>query len=137
LQEKNFFHKVSTRLSKPNIFILNNRWDASASEPEFLDQVSESYMSKTYFIPINWVIIIIIIIINTEAVILIVYNIVTCRPRLQARNKYATNSRVDPHLGNACNNRTGVARGVSCVVHIYPLVGTGYVFCAVVWPKTM
>lgn len=40
LQEKNFFHKVSMRLSKPNIFILNNRWDASASEPEFLDQVS-------------------------------------------------------------------------------------------------
>ncbi|PSN36005.1 Transmembrane GTPase Marf [Blattella germanica] len=38
LTEKNFFHKVSTRLSKPNIFILNNRWDASASEPEFLDQ---------------------------------------------------------------------------------------------------
>ncbi|XP_064211171.1 transmembrane GTPase Marf isoform X1 [Tribolium castaneum] len=36
--EKNFFHKVSTRLSKPNIFILNNRWDASATEPEFLDQ---------------------------------------------------------------------------------------------------
>ncbi|XP_023716314.1 transmembrane GTPase Marf isoform X3 [Cryptotermes secundus] len=38
LTEKNFFHKVSTRLSKPNIFILNNRWDASATEPEFLDQ---------------------------------------------------------------------------------------------------
>lgn len=40
LQEKNFFHKVSTKLSKPNIFILNNRWDASASEPDFLDQVN-------------------------------------------------------------------------------------------------
>lgn len=39
LTEKNFFHKVSKKLSKPNIFILNNRWDASASEPEFLDQV--------------------------------------------------------------------------------------------------
>lgn len=39
LQEKNFFHKVSTKLSKPNIFILNNRWDASASEPEFFEQV--------------------------------------------------------------------------------------------------
>ncbi|XP_014227750.1 transmembrane GTPase Marf isoform X1 [Trichogramma pretiosum] len=38
LAEKNFFHKVSTKLSKPNIFILNNRWDASASEPEFLDE---------------------------------------------------------------------------------------------------
>ena len=31
-QEKNFFHRVSERLSKPNIFILNNRWDASAQE---------------------------------------------------------------------------------------------------------
>lgn len=31
-QEKNFFHRVSSRLSKPNIFILNNRWDASAYE---------------------------------------------------------------------------------------------------------
>lgn len=40
LQEKNFFHKVSSKLSKPNIFILHNRWDASANEPEFLDQVN-------------------------------------------------------------------------------------------------
>ncbi|ENN74988.1 hypothetical protein YQE_08445, partial [Dendroctonus ponderosae] len=40
LTEKNFFHKVSEKLSKPNIFILNNRWDASASEPEFLDQAT-------------------------------------------------------------------------------------------------
>lgn len=39
-QEKNFFHKVSTKISQPNIFILNNRWDASASEPEYLEQVS-------------------------------------------------------------------------------------------------
>ncbi|OXU22112.1 hypothetical protein TSAR_004095 [Trichomalopsis sarcophagae] len=39
IAEKNFFHKVSTKLSKPNIFILNNRWDASASEPEFLDEL--------------------------------------------------------------------------------------------------
>ncbi|CAD6208327.1 GSCOCG00003333001-RA-CDS [Cotesia congregata] len=38
--EKNFFHKVSKKLSKPNIFILNNRWDASASEPEFLDELA-------------------------------------------------------------------------------------------------
>ena len=37
-QEKNFFHRVSEHLSKPNIFILNNRWDASANE-EFLDEV--------------------------------------------------------------------------------------------------
>lgn len=39
-QEKQFFHKVNERLSKPNIFILNNRWDASASEPEYMEDVS-------------------------------------------------------------------------------------------------
>jgi mitofusin len=32
--EKSFFHKVSARVSKPNIFILNNRWDVVAEEPE-------------------------------------------------------------------------------------------------------
>lgn len=40
LAEKSFFHEVSTKISKPNIFVLNNRWDASASEPEFQDSVS-------------------------------------------------------------------------------------------------
>lgn len=44
--EKNFFHKVSQRLSKPNIFILNNRWDASASEPEFLDEVRRQHQER-------------------------------------------------------------------------------------------
>ncbi|XP_025201825.1 transmembrane GTPase Marf-like [Melanaphis sacchari] len=44
--EKNFFHKVSTKLSKPNIFILHNRWDASANEPEFLDQVRAQHMKR-------------------------------------------------------------------------------------------
>lgn len=44
--EKNFFHKVSTRLSKPNIFILNNRWDASASEMDFQDQVRAQHMER-------------------------------------------------------------------------------------------
>lgn len=39
LQEKNFFHKVSLKLSKPNIFVLNNHWDTSASEPEYIDKV--------------------------------------------------------------------------------------------------
>ena len=34
LQEKNFFHKVSERLSKPNLFILQNRWDISVFEEE-------------------------------------------------------------------------------------------------------
>nr|CAD2181222.1 unnamed protein product [Meloidogyne enterolobii] len=32
--EKNFFIRVSEKLSKPNIFILCNRWDASASESD-------------------------------------------------------------------------------------------------------
>jgi hypothetical protein len=51
----------------------------------------------------------------------IMHGIVTCRPiareRLgkQARNKYSTKNRVDPFLGNARNNRTGVARSVFCV----------------------
>ncbi|KAM9316537.1 LOW QUALITY PROTEIN: mitofusin-1 [Gastrophryne carolinensis] len=39
--EKHFFHKVNERLSKPNIFILNNRWDASASEPEYMEDPQE------------------------------------------------------------------------------------------------
>lgn len=46
IAEKNFFHKVSTRLSKPNIFILNNRWDASASEPEFYDEVRAQHQDR-------------------------------------------------------------------------------------------
>ena len=40
LAEKKFFHRVNEKLSKPNIFILNNRWDASASEPELMNEVS-------------------------------------------------------------------------------------------------
>ena len=32
LTEKNFFHKVSERLSKPNIFVVHNRSDAFAGE---------------------------------------------------------------------------------------------------------
>lgn len=38
-QEKLFFHKVSERISKPNVFILHNRWDASVSEPELIEEV--------------------------------------------------------------------------------------------------
>ncbi|KAL0893533.1 hypothetical protein ABMA27_013728 [Loxostege sticticalis] len=44
--EKNFFHKVSTKISQPNIFILNNRWDASASEPEYLEQVRTQHANR-------------------------------------------------------------------------------------------
>ncbi|ODM94964.1 Transmembrane GTPase Marf [Orchesella cincta] len=46
LTEKNFFHKVSNQISKPNIFILNNRWDASASEIDFVDQVRAQHMER-------------------------------------------------------------------------------------------
>lgn len=41
LAEKSFFHEVSQKLSKPNVFVLNNRWDASASEPEFQESVCD------------------------------------------------------------------------------------------------
>ncbi|XP_058256260.1 mitofusin-1b isoform X2 [Hemibagrus wyckioides] len=44
--EKHFFHKVNERLSKPNIFILNNRWDASASEPEYMEDVRKQHMDR-------------------------------------------------------------------------------------------
>ncbi|XP_011500796.1 PREDICTED: transmembrane GTPase Marf isoform X2 [Ceratosolen solmsi marchali] len=47
IAEKNFFHKVSTRLSKPNIFILMNRWDASAAEPEFYDEVRAQHQDRS------------------------------------------------------------------------------------------
>ncbi|CAI5678568.1 unnamed protein product [Oreochromis niloticus] len=46
LQEKSFFHKVNERLSSPNIFILNNRWDASASEPEYMEEVRRQHMDR-------------------------------------------------------------------------------------------
>uniref|UniRef100_G1P9N8 Mitofusin 1 n=1 Tax=Myotis lucifugus TaxID=59463 RepID=G1P9N8_MYOLU len=44
--EKQFFHKVNERLSKPNIFILNNRWDASASEPEYMEDVRRQHTER-------------------------------------------------------------------------------------------
>ncbi|XP_037950974.1 transmembrane GTPase Marf-like isoform X2 [Teleopsis dalmanni] len=44
--EKQFFHTVSQKLSKPNIFILNNRWDASANEPEFQDSVKSQHTER-------------------------------------------------------------------------------------------
>jgi len=43
--EKNFFHKVSARLSKPNIFILQNRWDVSEME-EDIDQVRQQHIDR-------------------------------------------------------------------------------------------
>ncbi|XP_013414801.1 mitofusin-2 [Lingula anatina] len=44
--EKNFFLRVSDKLSKPNIFILNNRWDASASEPEMMEEVRKQHLDR-------------------------------------------------------------------------------------------
>ncbi|GFS26080.1 mitofusin-2-like, partial [Elysia marginata] len=41
--EKKFFHKVSSRLSCPNIFILQNRWDVSEME-EDIDQVKQQHI---------------------------------------------------------------------------------------------
>lgn len=34
---------MNERLSRPNIFILNNRWDASASEPEYMEEVCDVF----------------------------------------------------------------------------------------------
>ncbi|XP_054876607.1 mitofusin-1-like isoform X2 [Poeciliopsis prolifica] len=44
--EKLFFHKVSERISKPNVFILHNRWDASVTEPELIDQVKKQHLDR-------------------------------------------------------------------------------------------
>ncbi|XP_051771534.1 mitofusin-1 [Ctenopharyngodon idella] len=44
--EKHFFHKVNERISKPNIFILNNRWDAAVLEPEYLEDVRKQHMDR-------------------------------------------------------------------------------------------
>jgi len=44
--EKAFFHRVSEKLSRPNIFVLNNRWDAIASEPENADLVRKQHMDR-------------------------------------------------------------------------------------------
>uniref|UniRef100_A0A914LZF1 Dynamin-type G domain-containing protein n=2 Tax=Meloidogyne incognita group TaxID=654580 RepID=A0A914LZF1_MELIC len=45
--EKNFFIRVSEKLSRPNIFILCNRWDASASESgEIRDQIRGQHESR-------------------------------------------------------------------------------------------
>lgn len=46
IAEKNFFHKVSEKLSKPNIFILNNRWDCIADDPEQMDLVRAQHVER-------------------------------------------------------------------------------------------
>uniref|UniRef100_A0A665V426 Dynamin-type G domain-containing protein n=1 Tax=Echeneis naucrates TaxID=173247 RepID=A0A665V426_ECHNA len=45
-QEKLFFHKVSERISKPNIFILHNRWDASVTEPDYIEEVRKQHLDR-------------------------------------------------------------------------------------------
>jgi GTPase Era involved in 16S rRNA processing len=45
--EKNFFLRVSKKLSRPNVFILNNRWDASSTESdEQIEQVRNQHMKR-------------------------------------------------------------------------------------------
>uniref|UniRef100_H2LSE1 Dynamin-type G domain-containing protein n=1 Tax=Oryzias latipes TaxID=8090 RepID=H2LSE1_ORYLA len=44
--EKLFFHKVSERISKPNIFILHNRWDASVTEPDYIQEVRKQHLDR-------------------------------------------------------------------------------------------
>lgn len=44
--EKEFFHKVSERLTKPNVFILNNRWDATAYEIESAEEVRAQHKQR-------------------------------------------------------------------------------------------
>ncbi|KAL3862666.1 hypothetical protein ACJMK2_008620 [Sinanodonta woodiana] len=43
--EKNFFHKVNERLSKPNLFILQNRWDTSVYE-EDVEAVKQQHLER-------------------------------------------------------------------------------------------
>ncbi|CAO4365764.1 unnamed protein product [Caenorhabditis nigoni] len=44
--EKNFFLRVAKKLSKPNVFILNNRWDASAAETENIEDVKKQHLTR-------------------------------------------------------------------------------------------
>ncbi|XP_052238703.1 mitofusin-2-like isoform X2 [Dreissena polymorpha] len=43
--EKKFFHKVSERLSNPNIFILLNRWDISVFEDD-VEEVKQQHLDR-------------------------------------------------------------------------------------------
>ncbi|KAM8838886.1 mitofusin-1 isoform 2-T2 [Synchiropus picturatus] len=44
--EKLFFHKVGQRISKPNIFIVHNRWDASVTEPDSVQEVRKQHLDR-------------------------------------------------------------------------------------------
>ena len=46
--EKSFFHKVNDKLSKPNVFILNNRWDGSSDDdPEMVELVRQQHLERS------------------------------------------------------------------------------------------
>ncbi|CAF0898401.1 unnamed protein product [Rotaria sp. Silwood1] len=44
--EKKFLHNVAQRLSNPNIFILMNRWDATANEPDEVESVRQQHLDR-------------------------------------------------------------------------------------------
>lgn len=45
--ERQFFKEVASRLSRPNLFILNNRWDmATSQEPDMEVQVKDQHMER-------------------------------------------------------------------------------------------
>ncbi|CAF3619855.1 unnamed protein product [Adineta steineri] len=46
VSEKKFLHNVAQRLSNPNIFILMNRWDATANEPEMVESVRQQHLDR-------------------------------------------------------------------------------------------
>lgn len=47
IAEKDFFRKVKAKLSNPNIFILNNRFDIiDQNEPDLMDQVREQHVDR-------------------------------------------------------------------------------------------
>merc|ERR1719282_1805886 len=50
LTEKKFFHKVNERLSNPNLFIVHNRWDASAGEEEQVEVRKQHTDRATQFL---------------------------------------------------------------------------------------
>uniref|UniRef100_A0A5S6QNA6 Dynamin-type G domain-containing protein n=1 Tax=Trichuris muris TaxID=70415 RepID=A0A5S6QNA6_TRIMR len=44
--EKKFFERVNAKLSKPNVFILNNRWDVCMMESETVDKLRRQHTKR-------------------------------------------------------------------------------------------
>ncbi|KHJ49309.1 hypothetical protein D918_00434 [Trichuris suis] len=44
--EKKFFQRVKAKLSRPNVFILNNRWDVCMMESEMVDQLRHQHTKR-------------------------------------------------------------------------------------------